>query len=266
MSRRRPRRSRDLSGRLVLSSPVLLSRQRTEACEPRAPGRLAGMELIEVLPRLRMLRFPVGAAYLWRDGDDVTLVDTGTAHCGADIEEVLEGRLLRIVLTHWHADHTGSAAELAARHGAEVVAHRLEAPVIRGQVAGAPAVLEDFEEAILATVPPVPPAPPCSVDREVEGGEVLEFGGGAVVLAVPGHTAGSIALHLPEPRVLFTGDAVANVSRPMMGVFNTDRARAVVSLQRLAELDVDTAVFGHGDPIVHDAASALRVAADATPS
>jgi glyoxylase-like metal-dependent hydrolase (beta-lactamase superfamily II) len=252
------------AGKLVLSTPVLLSRQRTQARDIRSPVRLAGMELIEVLPSLRMLRFPVGAVYLWRDGDDVTLVDAGTADHGAEIEEVLDGRLRRIVLTHWHADHTGSAAELAARHGAEVVAHRLEAPVIRGQVTGAPPVLESFEVRIWAAVPPVPPAPPCSVDREVGGGEVLEFGGGAVVVPVPGHTAGSIALHLPEPRVLFTGDAVANVSRTMLGVFNADRARAVESLQRLAEVDVDTAVFGHGDPIVHDAASALRVAADAT--
>ncbi|MEU3553270.1 MBL fold metallo-hydrolase [Streptomyces fragilis] len=221
------------------------------------------MDVIEVLPTLRMLRFPVGAAYLWRDGDDLTLVDTGTADCAARIEEVLDGRLRRIVLTHWHEDHTGAAAELAARHGAEVVAHRLEAPVIRGEAVGAPPVLEAFEVPIRESLPPLPPAPPCRVDRKVEDGDVLEFGGGAVVVAVPGHTDGSIALHLPGPRVLFTGDAVANVGRTMLGVFNTDRARAVGSLRRLAGLEAETAVFGHGDPVPHGAAAALRAAAAA---
>lgn len=221
------------------------------------------MDVIEVLPSLRMLRFPVGAAYLWRDGDELTLVDTGTADCAARIEEVLDGELRRIVLTHWHEDHTGSAAELAARHGAEVVAHRLEAPVIRGEAAGAPPVLEEFEVPIRASLPPLPPAPPCRVDREVEDGEVLEFGGGAVVVAVPGHTDGSIALHLPGPGVLFTGDAVANVGRTTLGVFNTDRARAVESLHRLAGLEAGTVVFGHGDPLPHGAAAALRAAASA---
>ncbi|BFV56416.1 hypothetical protein KCMC57_up15200 [Kitasatospora sp. CMC57] len=83
------------------------------------------------------------------------------------------------------------------------------------------------------------------------------------MVAVPGHTDGSIALHLPEMKVLVTGDAVANVGRTMLGVFNTDRARAVESLHRLAELDVDTALFGHGEPIVHGAAIALRRAAAA---
>ncbi|MEE1782374.1 MBL fold metallo-hydrolase [Streptomyces sp. SP17BM10] len=222
------------------------------------------MDVVEVLPRLRMLRFAVGAAYLWRDGDGLTLIDTGTADCAWEIEQVLDGDLLRIVLTHGHEDHTGSAAALAARHGAEVVAHRLEAPVIRGRAAGAPAVLEDFEVPIRAALPPLPPAPPCRVDREVEDGEVLDFGDGAVVVAVPGHTDGSIALHLPGPRVLFTGDAVANGGRTMMGVFNTDRARAVRSLRKLAELEVETAVFGHGEPIVHGATTALRRAAAAT--
>ncbi|NUR02569.1 MAG: MBL fold metallo-hydrolase, partial [Streptomyces sp.] len=199
------------------------------------------MDVIEVLPELRVLRFAVGAACLWRDGDELTLIDTGTADCAAQIEEALDGELRRIVLTHWHEDHTGSAAELAARHGAEVLAHRLEAPVIRGEAAGAPPVLEDFEVPIRAALPPLPPAPPCRVDREVADGDVLDFGGGAVVVAVPGHTDGSIALHLPGTSVLFTGDAVANVGRTMLGVFNTDRARAVESLHRLAGLKVDTA-------------------------
>ncbi|MGY1822924.1 MBL fold metallo-hydrolase [Geodermatophilus sp. SYSU D00079] len=220
------------------------------------------MEVLDVLPRLRMLRFPVGAACLWRDDDALTLIDTGTADRAAEIEAALDGPLQRIVLTHWHEDHAGSAAELAAGHGAEVVAHRREAPVIRGEVAGTPPVLEAFEVPIRAAVPPLPPAPPCQVDRDVDDGDVLEFGGGAVVVAVPGHTDGSIALYLPQPRLLVTGDAVANVGRTMLGVFNTDRAQAVRSLHRLAQMDADAAVFGHGEPIVHGATAALRQAAE----
>ncbi len=43
------------------------------------------METIEITPNLRMLRFEVGQAYLWRDGDELTLVDTGPAGSGPGI-------------------------------------------------------------------------------------------------------------------------------------------------------------------------------------
>jgi hypothetical protein len=37
------------------------------------------MEVLVVVRRLRMLRFPVGAADLWRNDDALTLIDTGPA-------------------------------------------------------------------------------------------------------------------------------------------------------------------------------------------
>jgi glyoxylase-like metal-dependent hydrolase (beta-lactamase superfamily II) len=88
---------------------------------------------------------------------------------------------------------------------------------------------------------------------ELSDGDVLDFGGGARVVHVPGHTPGSIAVHLPEPGVLFTGDAVAASpfdGKVMLGVFNVDRARAVGSFAKLAALGPNIACFGHGDPIM----------------
>ena len=85
------------------------------------------------------------------------------------------------------------------------------------------------------------------------------------MLAVPGHTDGSIALHLPGPGVLFTGDTVANVGgRTIPGVFNVDRRRAAASLGRYGGLDAEVARFGHGDPIVGAAGRALRALSNET--
>ncbi|MQS14009.1 MBL fold metallo-hydrolase [Streptomyces kaniharaensis] len=229
------------------------------------------MEITRVRTELYMIALDFGTAYLWRDEDGLTLVDTGIAGSADGIEEGIRAAgldpaaLRYVVLTHHHPDHTGSAAELARRWDAEVVAHRLDAPVIRGEQEPQPPMLSPFEQEIWDGLPPMPPAEPCPVHREVEDGDVLDLGGGAVVVHVPGHTDGSIALHLPGPGVLFTGDTVANVGgRTMPGVFHTDPARALDSFHRLAELPVTTAVFGHGDPIAEGASAALRAAAEQT--
>ncbi|MEV8552214.1 MBL fold metallo-hydrolase [Streptomyces glaucescens] len=233
------------------------------------------MDVIELLPRLHLLRFPVGQACLWRDGDELTLIDAGAGGCGAVLAEVTValGRaprdVRRIVLTHFHEDHVGGAGEFAALSGAEVYAHRLDAPFVRGELPGPPPVYEDWEPpvhaAALRLLPPDDFPRPARL-TEVSDGDVLGFGGGARVVHAPGHTDGSIALHLPEHGVLFTGDAVAASpvdGSVMMGALNLDRARTLASFRRLAALDTDVACFGHGDPVLGGAGEALRKAAAA---
>ncbi|MCH0567580.1 MBL fold metallo-hydrolase [Streptomyces sp. MUM 2J] len=230
------------------------------------------MRIAELSPQLYQLSFEVGHAYLWRDTDSLTLIDTGTAGSGKLIARSIKclglspEELNHVVLTHAHEDHAGAAAEIEAWGGVTVIAHRLEVPVIRGEsIAPKPAFegAPDWERKLYETKPPLPSAPPARVNRELEEGDVLNFGGGAHVLGAPGHTDGSIALYLPKTGVLFTGDAIANEGgRTMLGVFNTERNRAIASLRRLAELEVETACFGHGDPIVKGASAALREAAN----
>jgi glyoxylase-like metal-dependent hydrolase (beta-lactamase superfamily II) len=230
------------------------------------------MTIVELRPHLYRLVLGRYQAYLWRDDDSVTLIDTGEAGCGETIAAALkqigltQGDLDRVVLTHFHDDHAGSAAEVGSWGDVQVVAHVLDAPVIRGDRPGPPPNFTDFERGLHAQVAAgLPPAPPVNVDLEVNDGDVLDFGGGAYVVSTPGHTDGSIAVYLPHHGVLFTGDVAAeHEGQVMPGVFNLDRAAVSRSLRRLAELDVDVACFGHGEPAVADASARLREVA-ATP-
>lgn len=240
------------------------------------------MEIVELLPELCMLRFPIGHVYLWRDPAGLTLVDTGVAGSGPRIAEAIErlghrpGEVRRVLLTHFHDDHVGSAADIAGWGDVSVYAHRADAPVIRGEAEGPPPVLADWEQRLLAKVSrQLPPGPPAPVHvQDLDEADVLDLGSGvrAVCVAVPGHTPGSVAFHLPEARVLFTGDTIARGpdGTVMLGVFNVDPVLAATSFRRQARLDVDIACFGHGEPLTENAGDSLRAAAqqltDASPA
>lgn len=174
------------------------------------------MGTAELLPNLHLLTPGGWQVYLWRDETGVTLIDAGSAGSGPELRAGLAELGLgtmdvdRLILTHFHDDHAGGAAEVTGWGDVEVLAHVQDAPIIRGEQAGPAPNFTNAERALHAQVAyALPPAPPCRVDRELVDGEVLDIATGALVVATPGHTDGSMALFLQRPRVLFTGDTVA---------------------------------------------------------
>jgi glyoxylase-like metal-dependent hydrolase (beta-lactamase superfamily II) len=228
------------------------------------------MSIIELRPRLYRLILGRYQAYLWRDDESVTLIDTGEVGSGPAIADGMRqigltpADLDRVVLTHSHDDHAGSAADIRSWGDVRIVAHESDAPVVRGEAPGSPPNFTEFERQLHAQVAAgLPPAPPVHVDHEVRDGDILDFGGGAHVISTPGHTDGSIAVYLPEHRLIFTGDIAAEYEgNVILGVFNLDRTAAAASFVQLARLDVDIACFGHGEPVLGNATARLQQVAD----
>jgi glyoxylase-like metal-dependent hydrolase (beta-lactamase superfamily II) len=170
----------------------------------------------------------------------------------------------RVVLTHFHEDHAGSAAEIAGWSPAEVIAGEADAAFVRGARRGPLPVLTLREHSIHPGASEPPHGPPCRVDLVVGDGDVLDFAGGAHILDVSGHTPGSIALHLPDADTVLTGDAVAEFNgQVILGVFNVDRQAATRSLAKLAATGAQIAGFGHGEAVLHDASDRIASAIDA---
>jgi glyoxylase-like metal-dependent hydrolase (beta-lactamase superfamily II) len=227
-------------------------------------------DVVSVTPDVWWLRFPVVNAYLVHTTSGFAIIDTGPAGAHDEVLAALDqlgaaaADLRWIVLTHSHKDHAGSAAALAGATGALVLAGAADAAVIAGAAPEPEALITPEERPFYERIAPtIPPAPAVAVDQVLHEGDRLDWGlPTAVVVDAPGHTPGSIALHLPDERVLFTGDNIASLGpKPVLGPFNVARDRAIESFRKLAQLDIDIACFGHGDPITATAGSDLRRAA-----
>jgi glyoxylase-like metal-dependent hydrolase (beta-lactamase superfamily II) len=231
-------------------------------------------DLLKLAPSLYRLRIPGGQAhllnsYLWVGDDGVTLVDSGWPDSAGLIAEALAvlGRrrlhVNRLVLTHFHEDHCGSAAEIADWSDVEVIAGADDASYVRGVEPGPLPVLTDLERELHPDFDEPSHGAACRVDRVVRDGDVLDFAGGARVLSVPGHTPGSIALYLPAADAVLTGDAIAEFNgQVILGVFNTDRAAATRAVAKLAATGARVAGFGHGEAIHAGAAERIAAATD----
>lgn len=178
-----------------------------------------------------------GAVYLIESEGEALLFDSGNRVPGTDVSmgptiiEKLDrsgAELKYLLISHSHYDHTGNAAEIRERYGAEVLAHPLERPVIEDPLIVArpdnaarfgttpEEILADFNlapgESLGLSDPGVIDRHwnfPVQVDREVTGGDVLEVGALRLeVVDLPGHSPGQIGIWNPATRSLYCADIV----------------------------------------------------------
>jgi glyoxylase-like metal-dependent hydrolase (beta-lactamase superfamily II) len=87
------------------------------------------------------------------------------------------------------------------------------------------------------------------VNRVIADGEELPYGGGVTVIRTPGHTLGHICLYHAKSKTLVSGDALNLVDGQLTGpnpLHTHDLPRAVESLKKLAEYDIERVICYHG--------------------
>lgn len=215
--------------------------------------------LTQITPSLYQIGLGGVNAFVIKD-NGLTLVDTGYKNSLPKLFSLLEKAgedpetIKRVILTHAHPDHAGSAAAIKNRLGIPVLAHQLEAPLLAEGISGrspihcSPGVINWLIYQLLikrgsGTITPV------VVDEPLAHGDVLPIAGGLQVIHTPGHSVGHLALWLKREGVLIAGDTCANLVGLDWSTVYEDRALALRSLQAIAGLTFDKAVFGHGGPI-----------------
>jgi glyoxylase-like metal-dependent hydrolase (beta-lactamase superfamily II) len=220
-------------------------------------------------------------SYLVVDGDGVTIIDAGLprywgllnrelARLGLTLDDVRA-----LVLTHGDTDHIGFAARLYREKGIQAYLHPADAdrarlkvkkpnrgwgPVKAGPLAGF--LWYSARQGGLR-------ARPAEGLQPAEDGQVLDVPGAPRIIHVPGHTPGSVAVHVPAVDALFIGDTMTTrnvltgVTGPKPAPFTLEPAQAVASLDRLGEIDATWVLPGHGPAWDHGVTEAVRLTREA---
>jgi hydroxyacylglutathione hydrolase len=198
--------------------------------------------------------------YLVDGGGELALIDCGMA-ADDSMERILgnvraegldSGKITKVIVTHYHMDHAGGAAQFRERLGVEVVAPVDAAPALRtgderavaldvAKAAGFYAADYRFE--------------PVEVAHEVREGDRIPVGNLELeVFETPGHCDGHVSLFLRgrERRYLFAGDAVFSGGRVVLqNIHDCSIQKSAASIAKLAQLEFDALLPGHAAISLH---------------
>jgi glyoxylase-like metal-dependent hydrolase (beta-lactamase superfamily II) len=172
----------------------------------------------------------------------LVLLDVGLPDRVADLEHALSEHdfsltdLHLVVVTHHDGDHAGCLADLRDRVDVTTFAHRIEAAHVDGRKVPLKGDGERY--------------PPADVDVELVDGVCFTTDCGPLeVVETFGHTPGHCSLYLPDEKLLVAGDALTSDGETLQGPpegYTLDEDRAMESVARLAELDIEHTICYHG--------------------
>jgi glyoxylase-like metal-dependent hydrolase (beta-lactamase superfamily II) len=176
----------------------------------------------------------------------ITLIDAGIGSMGKGIlkaiEELKQGPLRRIVLTHGHSDHIGSLKQLLARYpDAVVYAHEQEIPYMEGRLPYPKRKKAQafFRPGLVQSLP------------YGENGDLAEIAG-LKPYFTPGHAPGHVGYYHERDRVFLAGDLFTSKQgklKPPMAIFTADMKQAVESGQVVERINPKLVSICHGGEV-----------------
>jgi glyoxylase-like metal-dependent hydrolase (beta-lactamase superfamily II) len=233
---------------------------------PRAQPhtRQKGQHPVQLAPALHQIGSNVVNCYLIEEAGQVTIVDAGLPGQWRELLRELSrtGRSLddvrAVLLTHGDTDHIGFAARLHRERGIPIYVHASDAARARREVnksmsGWGPVKLGPLAGFLIYSAPRGGlRVPPVTEPVTIQAGSTLDVPGSPRVIAMPGHTPGSVAYHVPAVDAVFVGDAMTTRSvltgavGPRPAPFTLDPDQANASIERLADIDARWVLPGHG--------------------
>lgn len=196
------------------------------------------------------------------------LIDAGVMGTTGQILKAVESRFgegsrpAAIVMTHGHFDHVGALQELAERWDVPIYAHTLEFPYLDG-TSSYPPPDPSVGGGLMAALSGFYPRGPIDVSRWLQplpADQSVPGMPGWQWIPTPGHTPGHVSLWRESDRTLIAGDAFITTAqesayavmtqKPEMHgppmYYTPDWAQARASVERLAALQPQRVVTGHG--------------------
>ncbi|AYG02634.1 MBL fold metallo-hydrolase [Gryllotalpicola protaetiae] len=230
---------------------------------------------MEIVPGIHRIGNDLIAVHFIVTDAGVTVVDTGLSghYRGLKRELTAAGLSLAdvrgVVLTHGDGDHTGFAERIRTEANAPVYVHEGDVARAAGlektspgwghwrlgpmvQFLGYSMAMGGFR------------TQPLRDAVAVRDGDRPSLPGDPQIVALPGHSPGSVAVYFPAFRAVFVGDALTTrdvltaASGPRPSPFTDEPAEAAASLERLLDLDIELVVPGHGAPWHGSAAELVR--------
>ena len=166
---------------------------------------------------------------------EVAVIDPGPDkpdHLARIMGETAGERIVAILCTHTHRDHSPASRPLQGMTGAPIVGC---AGLVPGGAGTGPDSSFDLDY---------------RPDRAMADGEVLRGQGWSLeAVATPGHTSNHLCFALPEAEALFSGDHVMGWATSVVIPPDGSMAAYLASLERLIDREERVYYPGHGDPI-----------------
>jgi glyoxylase-like metal-dependent hydrolase (beta-lactamase superfamily II) len=225
---------------------------------------------MEIIPGIHQIDGVNGNAYIIiRNG--LVVIDTGIPGSGKTILSYIKDILHRepaeirtVILTHFHTDHIGGVKVLKeAAPGLKTAIHEDDA----GYVAGTVPLprYPGFRGRILHFFLTLKPSF-FQPDIVLKDGDRIDD---LICIHLPGHTPGSIGLLDDASKTLFAGDTIRSDGTSLAespAGFTMDLPRSRESIRKIASLEFDILLIGHGKPLRPYAAAKVSEFAKSLPA